>query len=92
MALFVGLDAELTARDAVPRLTAASRNSGSSSLLGRYDEPEFLPSSIHPCCLIGADAEHHLVTDYALACTTHAVRTCRVVKHFIPKGVAFSEY
>jgi hypothetical protein len=45
---------------AVPRLTAASRISGSSSLLHRYDEPEILPSSIQPRCLIGADAEHRM--------------------------------
>ena len=34
------------------------RVSGSSSLLRRYDGPEILPSSIHPCCLIGADVGH----------------------------------
>jgi hypothetical protein len=43
---------------AAPRLTAASQISGSSSLLHRYDEPEILPSSIQPRCLIGADPEH----------------------------------
>ena len=35
-----------------------SRISVSSPLLGGYDEPEILPCSIGPICLIGADAGH----------------------------------
>lgn len=42
-------------RDIAPHPIAAD---AASSLLHCYDEPETLPSSIQPRCLIGADAEH----------------------------------
>src|ERR1700730_10080098 len=39
-----------------PPVPSPARSSVSSSLLKGYDEPEILPSSTRPICLIGADA------------------------------------
>ena len=60
----------------------------SSSLLVGYDEPEILPSSTHPICLMGADGEQALILPHPansawieFSGTTARVRECEPSAH-----------